>query len=126
MKTPSNLKYTKSDEWFDPTSGAMGLSDYAQSQLSDIVFVEILVEAGETVDAGTAIASVESVKASAEIYASAGGKVTAVNKGLAEKPETLNSDPFGAGWMVKVEDGSAADDIMDAAAYEAYCAGRTH
>jgi len=102
------------------------LSDYAQSQLSDIVFVEILVEAGETVDAGTAIASVESVKASAEIYASAGGKVTAVNKGLAEKPETLNSDPFGAGWMVKVEDGSPADDIMDAAAYEKYCAGRTH
>ena len=126
MNTPSNLKYTKSDEWFDPASGAMGLSDYAQAQLSDIVFVEILVEAGETVDAGTAIASVESVKASAEIYASAGGKVTAVNKGLAEKPETLNSDPFGAGWMVKVEDGSPADDIMDAAAYEKYCADRIH
>ena len=126
MNTPSNLKYTKSDEWFDPASGAMGLSDYAQSQLSDIVFVEILVEAGETIDAGTAIASVESVKASAEIYAAAGGKVTAVNKGLSEKPETLNSDPFGAGWMVKVEDGSPADDIMDAAAYEKYCGGRTH
>ena len=126
MNTPSNLKYTKSDEWFDPASGAMGLSDYAQSQLSDIVFVEILVEAGETVDAGTAIASVESVKASAEIYAAAGGKVTAVNKGLSEKPETLNSDPFGAGWMVKVEDGFPADDIMDAAAYEKYCAERTH
>ena len=126
MNTPSNLKYTKSDEWFDPASGAMGLSDYAQAQLSDIVFVEILVEAGETVDAGTAIASVESVKASAEIYAAAGGKVTAINKGLSEKPETLNSDPFGAGWMVKVEDGSAADDIMDAAAYEKYCADRIH
>ena len=126
MNTPSNLKYTKSDEWFDPASGAMGLSDYAQAQLSDIVFVEILVDTGETVDAGTAIASVESVKASAEIYAAAGGKVTAVNKGLSEKPETLNSNPFGAGWMIKVEDGSAADDIMDAAAYEKYCAGRTH
>ncbi len=83
----------------------MGLSDYAQSQLSDIVFVEILVDAGDTVEVGTAIASVESVKASAEIYASAGGKVTAVNKALSEKPETLNSDPFGAGWMVKVEGG---------------------
>ncbi len=109
MNTPTNLKYTKSDEWFDPASGAMGLSDYAQSQLSDIVFVEILVDAGETVEAGTAIASVESVKASAEIYAAAGGKVMAVNKGLSEKPETLNSDPFGAGWMVKVEGGAAAD-----------------
>ena len=125
MNTPANLKYTKSDEWFDPASGAMGLSDYAQSQLSDIVFVEILVDVGDTVEAGNPIASVESVKASAEIYASAGGKVSAVNKALSDKPETLNSDPFGAGWMVKVE-GGAAGDVMDAAAYEKYCTGRTH
>jgi len=125
MNAPSNLKYTKSDEWFDPSSGAMGLSDYAQSQLSDIVFVEILLEAGDTVEVGTAIASVESVKASAEIYASATGKVVAVNKALPEKPETLNSDPYGAGWMVKVE-GGAAGDVMDSAAYEKYCADRTH
>src|SRR5512135_3353166 len=125
MNTPSNLKYTKSDEWFDPSSGAMGLTDYAQSQLSDIVFLEILVDAGETVEPGTAIASVESVKASAEIYASAAGKVTDVNKALSEKPETLNSDPYGQGWMVKVENGAAVD-AMDAAAYEKYCAERTH
>jgi glycine cleavage system H protein len=125
MNTPSNLKYSKSDEWFDPASGAMGLTDYAQSQLSDIVFVEILVDAGDTVEAGKAIASVESVKASAEIYATAGGKVTAVNKGLSDKPETLNSDPYGAGWMIKVEGGKAGD-VMDAAAYEKYCAERTH
>ena len=89
-----------------PPAGAMGITDYAQSQLSDIVFVEILVEDGETVEAGKAIASVESVKASAEIYAPAAGKVTAVNKGLSDKPETLNSDPFGEGWMIKVEGGS--------------------
>ena len=125
MNIPSNLKYTKSDEWFDPGTGAMGLSDYAQSQLSDIVFLEILVDAGDTVEAGTAIASVESVKASAEIYAAAGGKVTDVNKALSEKPETLNSDPYSQGWMVKVENG-AAGDVMDAAAYEKYCAERTH
>jgi glycine cleavage system H protein len=125
MNTPANLKYTKSDEWFDPANGAMGITDYAQSQLSDIVFVEILVEVGEMVEAGKAIASVESVKASAEIYASAAGKVTAVNKGLSDKPETLNSDPFGEGWMVKVEGGSAGD-VMDSAAYVAYCDGRAH
>ena len=125
MNTPSNLKYTKSDEWFDPASGAMGITDYAQSQLSDIVFVEILVDAGDTVEVGKAIASVESVKASAEIYASAAGKVTAVNKGLSEKPETLNSDPYGAAWMIKVEGGKTGD-AMDAAAYEKYCAERTH
>ena len=125
MNTPANLKYTKSDEWFDPGTGAMGLSDYAQSQLSDIVFLEILVDVGDMLDVGTAIASVESVKASAEIYAPAGGKVTAVNKALSEKPETLNTDPFGQGWMVKVENGETGD-AMDAAAYDKYCAERTH
>lgn len=125
MNTPSNLKYTKSDEWFDPGTGAMGLTDYAQSQLSDIVFLEILVDVGDTVDAGTAIASVESVKASAEIYASAAGKVAEVNKALSDKPETLNADPYTAGWMVKVENGQTGD-VMDAAAYENYCAERTH
>src|SRR5512135_2832694 len=104
MNIPSNLKYTKSDEWFDPGTGAMGLSDYAQSQLSDIVFLEILVDVGDTLEAGTAIASVESVKASAEIYAAAAGRVIEVNKALSDKPETLNSDPYGQGWMVKVQD----------------------
>ena len=125
MNAPSNLKYAKSDEWFDPATGAMGLSDYAQSQLSDIVFVEILVDVGDTVETGKAIASVESVKASAEIYASASGKITAVNKGLSDKPEILNSDPYGEGWMVKVE-GGAAGDLMNSAAYEKYCEERTH
>ncbi|MBM3180657.1 MAG: glycine cleavage system protein H [Chloroflexi bacterium] len=125
MNVPSNLKYTKSDEWFDPSSGAMGITDYAQGQLSDIVFVELLVEEGEDVTVGKAIASVESVKASAEIYASAAGKVSAVNKGLSDKPETLNSDPYGEGWMIKVA-GGVAGDVMDAAEYEKYCAGRAH
>ena len=125
MNAPSSLKFTKSDEWFDPATGAMGLSDYAQSQLSDIVFLEILVDVGDTLEVGTAIASVESVKASAEIYASAAGKVTAVNKALSDKPETLNGDPYNGGWMVKVENG-APDDAMDAAAYEKYCADRAH
>ena len=125
MNAPTNLKYSKSDEWFDPSSGGMGLSDYAQSQLSDIVFVEILVDEGDTIEAGKAIASVESVKASAEIYACAGGKVVGVNKDLSNKPETLNSDPYGEGWMVKVEGGSEGD-VMDAAAYEKYCEERNH
>ena len=125
MNTPANLKYTKSDEWFDPATGAMGITDYAQSQLSDIVFVELLVDEGDTIEAGKPIASVESVKASAEIYASAGGTVSAVNKGLSDKPESLNSDPFGEAWMIKVEGGSAGD-VMDAAAYEKYCEERSH
>jgi glycine cleavage system H protein len=102
----------------------MGLSDYAQSQLSDIVFLEILVDEGDTIEAGKPIASVESVKASAEIYAPAGGTVSAVNKDLADKPERLNSDPYGEGWMVKVE-GGAAGEMMDSAAYEKYCEERS-
>ena len=124
MNAPANLQYTKSDEWFDPATGAMGLSDYAQSQLSDIVFVELLVDEGDSIEAGKPIASVESVKASAEIYATATGKVSAVNKDLSNKPETLNSDPYGEAWMIKVE-GGAAGEIMDSAAYEKYCAERS-
>ena len=125
MNTPANLKYTKSDEWFDPASGTAGVSDDAQGQLSDIVFVEWLVEEGETIEAGKPIASVESVKASAEIYSPAGGKVVAVNKGLSDKPESINSDPYGEAWMIQLEGGSEGD-VMDAAAYEKYCEERAH
>lgn len=125
MNTPSNLKYAESDEWFDPATGAVGISDYAQGQLSDIVFVEILVDEGEEVTVGKAIASVESVKASSEIYAPAAGKVTAVNKDLANAPETINTDPYGVAWMIKIE-GGAAGALMDATAYEKHCEGRAH
>lgn len=126
MNTPSNLKYAKSDEWFDPSNGAVGITDYAQNQLSDIVFIEIFVEEGESIEAGKPIASVESVKASAEIYAPASGKVSGVNKGVIEKPETLNSDPFGEAWMIKIEGGTASSELMDSAAYEKHCADREH
>ena len=125
MNVPNNLKYTKSDEWFDPEPGKMGLTDYAQNQLSDIVFVEFLVEEGNDTEVGSAIASVESVKASAETYASANGKVLEVNEALADTPEVLNSDPYGEGWMVKVE-GGKTDEVMDAAAYEKFCEEREH
>ncbi|MBN1449811.1 MAG: glycine cleavage system protein GcvH [Anaerolineales bacterium] len=125
MNTPANLKYTQSDEWFDPATGKMGLTDYAQSQLSDIVFVELLVEVGDAAESGKPIASVESVKASAETYASASGEVVEVNEALADSPEVLNSDPYGAGWMVKVE-GGVPGEVMDAAEYEKYCEGREH
>jgi len=120
MNTPATLKYTKSDEWFDPASGKVGLTDFAQSQLSDIVFVEILVAAGDEVKIGTPIASVESVKAAAETYSPVAGKVVAVNPDLAGTP-----DPFSAGWMIQVEGASAAG-LLDAAAYEKDCEGRAH
>ena len=125
MNAPAGLKYAKSDEWFDADSGKVGLTDYAQSQLSDIVFVEVLVDEGETIEAGKAIASVESVKASAEIYSPASGTVAAVNKDLPNKPEAINSDPYGAAWMIQLDGGSAGD-LMDSAAYEKYCEERSH
>jgi glycine cleavage system H protein len=125
MNIPPNLKYTKTDEWFDPATGAMGLSDYAQGQLSDIVFVEIVVGVGEMVEPAKAIASVESVKAAAETYASASGKVVAVNEDLSNNPEILNTDPYDTGWMVKVEDANTSG-LMDAAEYTQYCEERSH
>lgn len=124
MNIPSNLKYTKSDEWVDLESGKMGLTDYAQDQLSDIVFVEALVDVDDDVEVGGEISSVESVKASAEVYAPAGGKVVAVNEDLADTPEVINTDSYGAGWLVQVEVNAQSDELMDAAAYEKYCADR--
>jgi glycine cleavage system H protein len=123
MNIPSNLKFSQSDEWFDAESGKMGLTDYAQSQLSDIVFVEFLVDEGEEIEAGGAIASVESVKASAEVYATASGTVKAINESLEDSPELINTNPFDEAWLVQV-DGTSADDLMDAAAYEKYCEER--
>lgn len=123
MNIPSNLKFSQSDEWFDADSGKMGLTDYAQSQLSDIVFVEFLVDEGEEIEAGSAIASVESVKASAEVYSTASGTVKALNESLEDSPELINTNPYDEAWLVQV-DGTGADDLMDAAAYEKYCEER--
>jgi glycine cleavage system H protein len=125
MNIPSHLKYTKTDEWFDPSSGKVGLTDYAQSQLSDIVFVEILVSEGEQVEAGKPIASVESVKAAAEAYAPVSGKVIAINSELVNSPELLNKDPYGSAWLIQIEGGDASA-LLDAAAYEKYCTEREH
>jgi glycine cleavage system H protein len=125
MNTPVNLKYAKSDEWLDTESGKVGITDYAQSQLSDIVFVEILVDEDESIEAGKAIASVESVKASAEIYSPASGTVSAVNKDLPNKPELINSDPYATAWMIQLDNASAGD-LMDSNAYEKYCEERSH
>ena len=125
MNIPANLKYSKSDEWFDPANGKAGLTDFAQGQLSDIVFVEIVVSAGDAVESGKAIASVESVKAAAETYSPVTGKVAAINEELSSNPEVLNSDPYGAGWMVQIE-GADPSGLMDADAYAKNCEERAH
>ena len=125
MNIPASLKYSKSDEWFDPATGKVGLTDYAQGQLSDIVFVEVVAATGDSLEPGKAIASVESVKAAAETYSPVKGKVSAINEDVAGNPEILNKDPYGAGWLVQVEGGDAAG-LMDSIAYSHYCEERSH
>jgi len=119
-KTPDNAKYTENDEWIivDGDTAKIGLTDYAQDQLSDIVFVDMQVEVGDTVSAGDSFATVESVKAASDVYAPASGEVVAVNAALDDTPETINSDPFGAGWMIeiKLSDAGELGSLLDAAA----------
>src|SRR5512139_498378 len=124
MNFPTDLKYTKSDEWIraSGTEAETGITDYAQSHLSDIVYVE-LPEVGAAFKQGTPFGSIESVKAASDMNLPASGTITAVNEALSNAPEAVNSDPYGKGWIVKftLNDVSELAGLMDAAAYEAYC-----
>jgi glycine cleavage system H protein len=126
-KSPENLKYTKSDEWIliEGDSATVGITDYAQDQLNDIVFVE-LPEIGEQVTKEGRCGTVESVKAASDLFSPVAGSITAVNEALEDQPELLNSDPYGKGWIVKlnVTDSSGIADLMNAAAYAKYCESR--
>jgi glycine cleavage system H protein len=121
MNIPGNLKYTESNEWInlEGKTGTIGISDYAQDQLSDIVFAEVIVNEGDTVRKGDTIATVESVKAAADVYAPANGRIVGVNEGLGSTPEVINSDPYGAAWIIKLElnDPAELNTLMDASAY---------
>jgi len=123
---PENLKYTKTHEWIDVQdtyAGVCGITDHAQEMLTDIVFVE-LHEVGIEVKAGEQVAVVESVKAVSDVYAPVSGRITEVNKLLEDKPELLNSDPYGEGWIYKIDikDKYELDELMDAAAYAEHVA----
>ncbi len=121
MNTPPELKYTDNDEWIriEGDTGTIGITDYAQDQLSDIVFVEFLVDEGDTVTKGDTIATVESVKAAADVYTSVSGEIISINEDLADSPELVNSDPYGQAWMVKIrlQDPSEVEELMDADTY---------
>jgi glycine cleavage system H protein len=130
VNIPNDLKYSKTDEWIrvEGNQATMGITDYAQGQLSDIVYVEVLAKAGDALLQGKPVASVESVKAASEIYLPAGGTVTEANAALSSAPELVNQDPYGKGWMAKftLADPAELNALMDSKAYEAYCAGRQH
>ena len=126
---PGDLQYTKSHEWVrqvhgEAANGAIeiGITDHAQSALGDLVFVEV-PDVGRALLAGEACAVVESVKAASDVYSPVAGKVIANNGALASKPELLNEDPYGAGWLFRLEAGASANaSLMSASAYEAFLA----
>lgn len=120
-KVEDGFKYTEKHEWIGAGGGAVpvGLTDYAQDKLGEIVFVE-LPEVGSTLQAGKSAAVIESVKAVADLYAPVDGSVTEVNEALLDQPELINSDPYGEGWVFKIEtaDAGQLEKLMDKEAYE--------
>ncbi len=123
LKTPNDLKYAKSDEWvrIEGDTATFGISDYAQDQLNDIVYIE-LPELGDTLEKGDSFGTVESVKAASDLYAHVAGTVIEINSALEDDPEIINADPYGKGWMVKIKlDGDPdTSDLLDADGYITY------
>lgn len=122
MNTPSELKYTKDHEWIkiDGNTATIGITDFAQSELGDIVYVEVET-LGETLSKEEVFGTVEAVKTVSDLYMPVSGKVEAINEKLEDNPELVNSDPYGDGWMIKVliEDSSEINQLLSAEAYEA-------
>jgi glycine cleavage system H protein len=122
---PAAYRYTKQHEWIEVNGavGTIGITDYAQRELGDVVFVE-LPKVGAQVKAGTSFGTVESVKAVSEIFSPVSGEVTEINSALADAPETINTDPHGSAWLVRVKlaDAKEIAGLMDAAAYQTYIA----
>jgi len=125
MKFDASCKYDQEHEWIrvEGDEGVVGISDYAQDQLSDVVYVE-LPEVGDSFEQGDILATVESVKAASDVYMPVGGEVLAINEALEDEPELVNQDPFDQAWFVRIAiaDPSELDGLMDAAAYEAFVA----
>jgi glycine cleavage system H protein len=129
MQFPQDLKYSEHDEWVrvEAEIGSIGVSDYAQDQLSDVVYVEITADVGDTIAKGDMFGLIESVKAAADVYMPLSGTLTEVNEALIDTPELVNSDPYGEAWMVKFElsNPEELNELMDSAAYEKYVQERS-
>lgn len=130
MEVPSDLKYTENDEWIrvEGGVGTIGVTDFAQEQLSDIVYVEVLSAVGDKVAKGDAVATLESVKAAADVYSPVSGTITEINEELADTPEMVNSEPYGGAWMVKleVEDPAELETLLDVEGYKKSAEERAH
>lgn len=130
MNVPDDLKYTENDEWIrvEGDTATIGISDYAQDQLSDVVYFEVTADEGSQVSQGEVFAVVESVKAASDVYLPVSGELIEANQDLADNPEWVNGDPYGKAWMAKVRltDPSQADALMGAAEYAKFCEGRDH
>jgi len=122
MNYPAELKYSKSHEWvkMEGDVAVIGISDFAQNALGDVVFVN-LPSVGDAVTAGAAFGDVESVKAVSDLVSPVSGEIVEVNEALADEAEALNSDPYGS-WIIKVSGITDTEELLDAAAYEAFCA----
>lgn len=121
MNIPENLKYTNDHEWVlvDGNTGTIGITDYAQGELGDVVFVDIDPNISE-VKKGESVGTIEAVKTVSDMFAPFSGKVIEINSNLSANPEIMNSDPYGEGWMMKIEisNNSELDDLLDAAGYK--------
>lgn len=121
MTFPENLKYTKDHEWIrvDGVTGTVGITDYAQGELGDVVFVE-LPAVGKTLKAHDTFGTIEAVKAVSDLYSPVSGSVVEINTALEKTPELVNKDPYNAGWMIKIKISNPAElnDLLDAAAYK--------
>jgi len=121
MNFPAELKYTQTHEWvkmLDDTTALVGISDFAQDELGDLVFINLPV-VGDSVAQGAALCDVESVKAVSDVISPVTGEVAEINEALLDAPETLNQDPYGA-WIAKVSNITGTEELMDAAAYESF------
>ncbi|HWC54653.1 MAG TPA: glycine cleavage system protein GcvH [Chitinophagaceae bacterium] len=122
MNFPSNLRYTKDHEWIllEGNIATVGITDYAQKELGDIVYVEVET-IGKELEAGTVFGTVEAVKTVSDLYLPVSGTINELNSNLSGAPESVNNDPYGSGWMIKMTVNNPADveQLMDAAAYEA-------
>ena len=128
MNTPKGYRFNKTDEWVkvDGNTGTIGISDYAQDQLSDIVYIEFNKEPGESIEKGQVLAIIESVKAAADVNSPISGKVIEVNESLSDTPEVLNEDPYVNGWLFKVDlnNPSELDELYDVKGYDDLCESR--